>query len=243
MRTSHYLSALALVSALGLAGAAQAQRAGSTEEVMTAEERAEQAQAEADQATREAEAAKGAAQANTGYTHGADAAAIDAEAAAQASREAAENAQGYKSVAQEGNNPTEAAVRAGEARNEAARAKMAAEAANVSAQDAANPPPPPEPRTMADYDPAPAQVAPPPGAVLLPQASASTGSQVWATSSMGNPAPNAHGIDFKSLDTNGDGWLSKREADASGNADLAREFATVDIDNNNKLDRDEVNDW
>jgi hypothetical protein len=242
MRTSHYLSALALVSALGLAGAAQAQRAGSTEEVMTAEERAEQAQAEADQATREAEAAKGAAQANTGYTHGADAAAVDAEAAAQASREAAENAQGYKSVAQEGNNPTEAAVRAGEARNEAARAKMAAEAANVSAQDAANPPPP-EPRTMADYDPAPAQVAPPPGAVLLPQASASTGSQVWATSSMGNPAPNAHGIDFKSLDTNGDGWLSKREADASGNADLAREFATVDIDNNNKLDRDEVNDW
>jgi hypothetical protein len=245
MRKTHSLTVLALATAMSIAGAAQAQRAGTTETVMTAEERADQAQDQAEQAKREAEAAEAAARAKTGDAHAAHQASIDAQNAAQTADTAADTALGAKTAAQEGNKPVEAAVQAGQARDQATNARLAAEAANASAQQAANPPPPPaEPVTMGDYDPAPPAgtlVAPPPGAKMLPQASAAAGVPVYITTSQANVAPNAHGVDFKGLDANGDGWLTKGEVTA--NAELAGAFGSVDIDNNGRLDRDEVNDW
>ena len=245
MRKTHSLSVLALATAMSFAGAAQAQRAGTTETVMTAEERADQAQEQAERAKAEAQAAEQAARARTGDAHAAHQASVDAQAAASDANTAADDALGAKTAAQEGTKPMEAAATAGQARDQATNARLAAEAANASAQQAANPPPPPaEPMTMGDYDPAaPAGTlaAPPAGAKVLPQASAAAGVPVYVTTSQANVAPNAHGVDFKGLDANGDGWLTKREVTA--NAELAGAFAGVDIDNNGRLDRDEVNDW
>ena len=78
-------------------------------------------------------------------------------------------------------------------------------------------------------------------ATLFPSSIKKLSPPACFTSSHGNPAPNAHGIDFPALDANHDGWLTK--AEVNSHADLTREFATVDIDRNGRLDRDEVNDW
>lgn len=245
MRKTHSLSVLALALAMAIAAPAQAQRAGTTETVINAENRADQAKEEADKAKAEAESAEQAARAHTGDTHAAHQASIDAQAAAVDADTAATDALGAKTAAQEGNKPVEAAVAAGQSRDQATNARLAAEAANASAQQAANPPPPPAPpMTMGDYDPAPPAatlVTPPAGAKMLPEASAAAGTPVYITTSQANVAPNAHGVDFKGLDANGDGWLSKREVTA--NTELAGAFASVDIDRNGRLDRDEVNDW
>ena len=244
MRKSHYLSMLALVSAMTVVGAANAQKAGEVPAVRTAEAQADEATAQAEEAKAEAESAQSAAQARTGDARAAHEASIDAQAAAQDAQQAAAKAQGAEAEAKGGSSATAAAIEAGQAASEATNAQLAAEAANVSAHQAAQPAPPAEPRTMADYDPMPSPgvtPTPPAGAKLLPQATASTGAPVWVTSSHGNPAPNAHGVDFPGLDANHDGWLTKAEVNA--NADLTREFATVDIDRNGRLDRDEVNDW
>ena len=247
MRKSHYLSAFALVSAMTVAGAAQAQHAGETQAVRTTEAQADEATQQAEEAKDEAKAAQEAAKLRTGDAKTAHEASVDAQAAAVDAKQAAAKAQGAEAEAKGGSSATAAAMEAGQAATEATNAKLAAEAAKVSAQDAATPPPPPaEPMTMGDYDAAQSPrvlPAPPPGAKMLPQASASIGAPVWVTSSQGNPAPNAHGIDFPALDTNDDGWLSKSEATASGNADLIREYAVADTDRNGRLDRDEVNDW
>ena len=242
MSQSHKLSLLALACAMTLAGAAQAQQAGEVPAVRTAEAQADEATAEAEQAKAEAESAQSAAQARTGDAHAAHNASVDAQAAALEAKQAAAKAQGAEAEAKGGSDATAAAIEAGQAANDASNARLAAEAANVSAHQAAQPAPPPAPVTMGDYDTSPRVIAtPPPGAKVLPQASASVGAPVWITTGQANVAPNAHGVDFKGLDANGDGWLTPKEAAAR--ADLQREFATVDIDRNGRLDRDEVNDW
>jgi hypothetical protein len=50
-------------------------------------------------------------------------------------------------------------------------------------------------------------------------------------------------VDFATIDTNGNGSLSRTEVQASGNQDLMREFTVVDANHNGSLSVVEMKSW
>ena len=66
---------------------------------------------------------------------------------------------------------------------------------------------------------------------------------VTVTSHPGNSISSNYHVDFAALDSNHDGNLSHGEVNASGNADLIREFVAVDINRNGRLSKDEMKGW
>lgn len=67
------------------------------------------------------------------------------------------------------------------------------------------------------------------------------GAPVTVTDHPGNSiSPNYH-VDFEAMDANHDGSVVR--AEASGNADLMREFHVVDANHNGRLTREEMKGW
>ncbi len=67
---------------------------------------------------------------------------------------------------------------------------------------------------------------------------------VTVTSHRGTIDPNAYKIDFDAIDTNHDGYISRAEANASGNSNLANEFRlALDVNHDGRLSRDELKNW
>ena len=79
--------------------------------------------------------------------------------------------------------------------------------------------------------------------VTLVPANPHVESTVTVTSHPGDSISSNYNIDFAALDSNGDGNIVRAEVNASGNADLMREFHVVDRDNNGRLTRDELKGW
>lgn len=68
--------------------------------------------------------------------------------------------------------------------------------------------------------------------------------QVTVTSHRGTIDPNAYKIDFDAIDINHDGYISRAEANASGNYNLANEFRlALDINHDGRLSREELKNW
>ena len=65
--------------------------------------------------------------------------------------------------------------------------------------------------------------------------------QVTVTDSPGNSISSNYKVDFDAMDTSGDGNITR--AEASGNADLMREFHVVDANANGRLTREEMKGW
>ena len=66
---------------------------------------------------------------------------------------------------------------------------------------------------------------------------------VTVTSHPGDSISSNYNIDFTAMDSNGDGNIVRAEVNASGNADLMREFHVVDRNNNGRLTREELKGW
>ena len=73
------------------------------------------------------------------------------------------------------------------------------------------------------------------------EAGAIASGQVTVTDSPGNSISSNYKVDFDAMDTSGDGNITR--AEASGNADLMREFHVVDANNNGRLTREEMKGW
>ena len=65
--------------------------------------------------------------------------------------------------------------------------------------------------------------------------------QVTVTDSPGTSISSNYNVDFDAMDTNDDGAITR--AEASGNADLMREFHVVDANANGRLTREEMKGW
>ena len=74
-----------------------------------------------------------------------------------------------------------------------------------------------------------------------PAAPAAASGEVHVTSSPGNSISSNYHVDFDAMDANHDGNISR--AEASGNADLVREFHVVDSNHNGRLTREEMKGW
>ena len=67
---------------------------------------------------------------------------------------------------------------------------------------------------------------------------------VTVTSHQGTIDPKAYKIDFDAIDTNHDGYISRAEANASGNYNLANEFRlALDTNHDGRLSREELKNW
>jgi hypothetical protein len=73
--------------------------------------------------------------------------------------------------------------------------------------------------------------------------SATLPSGVVVSSRPGDSISSNYKVDFAALDKNSDGNLTRGEVNASGNADLTREFVAVDINRNGRLSQDEMKGW
>jgi hypothetical protein len=82
---------------------------------------------------------------------------------------------------------------------------------------------------------------PPPPVPPMPPAGASTSTDVTVTSHPGNSISSNYHVDFDAMDSNHDGNITR--AEASGNADLMREFHVVDSNHNGRLTREEMKGW
>ena len=67
------------------------------------------------------------------------------------------------------------------------------------------------------------------------------GTPVTVTDHPGNSISPNYDIDFGVMDANGDGHIAR--AEASGNADLMREFHVVDGNEDGRLTREEMKGW
>ena len=77
--------------------------------------------------------------------------------------------------------------------------------------------------------------------VLAQSFTSADGTPVTVTDSPGNSISPNYSIDFAAMDADGNGNISRREAD--GNPDLMREFHVVDGDDNGRLTREELKGW
>jgi hypothetical protein len=67
------------------------------------------------------------------------------------------------------------------------------------------------------------------------------GTPVTVTDHPGNSISPNHHVDFDAMDANHDGRIVR--AEASGNADLMREFHVVDANHDGRLARGEMKGW
>lgn len=250
--TRTHALALAVLTALGVSGLAQAQveapRPAAEEEARESRDDAVDAANAAKAAAESADAAAtvadvledtpaptvdGAVAADLNAAVAADAA-MNADMAADDAADAAEMANAALKATEDGSNPigtaqqAEAAEHAAHvAASGAINAAMTAEAA-ASATAQAVAPPPVAPTTMA--------------VDATPMVPVSSNAQVVTVNSMpGNSISSNYKIDFDATDKNNDGVIVRSEVTA--NPDLQREFHVVDLDNNGQLTRVELQDW
>jgi hypothetical protein len=76
---------------------------------------------------------------------------------------------------------------------------------------------------------------------MPPEGSAAATSDVSVTSHPGNSVSSNYHVDFDAMDANHDGNITR--AEASGNADLMREFHVVDANHNRRLTKEEMKGW
>ena len=247
--TRTHVLALAVLTALGVSGLAQAQveapRPAAEEEARESRDDADDAPTAAEAAAASADPAEtvadvledtpaptvdGAVAADLNAAVAADAA-MNAEMAADDAADAAAMANAALKATETGSNPIGTAQQAEAAERAAHAAASGAINAAVTAEVAASAtaeavaPPPVAPTTLAV------------GVVPV-----TTNAQVVTVNSMpGNSISSNYKIDFDATDDNNDGVIVRSEITA--NPDLQREFHVVDLDNNGQLTRVELQDW
>jgi hypothetical protein len=237
---------LALTATLAAGGAAFAQSGSSEAKVRTdanaqtavqdahdARKSATEAQRAAQQAAADRRAgavtAEGAAQAEYS-AYQANQSSQEAQAAAYTAINAANEANSAKTTAHGGTVvPKEATMRGQQA---ATRARVAGEAARAAAGNAA----------LAASEAQQAVTAPPePPSPTPVTPTGPTEPLVTVTSSPPDSVVGDYKIDMATMDSNGDGSLSRSEA--SANATLTAEFNGVDMDHNGRLSAKELSGW